>query len=631
MSRLAYNKPDFRRWQRWLIGAPVVLLVVLFAYLALRPDPAAVHFYRAQKLQTAGQTESALRLYSMVVSSLPHSSFAPLALQQQGEILTGIARRSGNPLRYREAIDAYRSLAEQYPSHSAAGEALLAAGSIAANDLRDTQTATQLYEKLLIAYPNNAQYSSEATLRLGRLALQAGEGPQAQKHFTRVLKEYGAFPERCAEAQYHLGVTYETLQQNKAAARSAYEATIKKWPHSVWADNAKERIGLILYTDGTTRPARRVLLEIDSLPDAKSNSELAALQLLLASRGLEVSDAVWRGWSLVPFRTGFAAQKPGRILEESTEFATIAANAGLVYRREQFNDAKRALDALRDEIDDGHVPFVNQGGWMLLTGYDSVRDEFFAVRPGNRSTTLKSKEFAELWKKNDYAFLSFHAPGEKLRPTGKPNATPKNPAQIPDLATPLYTYKLPSLSLQNAHRRSLKRAVLLMQRSREGDFLLNLEALRTLTEELKKLAAIPESPVPAPETVPENDTEQDPPVPAPTSPPVTNLSAQSARWKALRPWFDAPLKQYVEARRDAAAYLVIAGRDLKSQQLQNAAGDFREAMLSLQHAATLLPPADIIDSDPNAARAAFEALAREIENGALKAETRATQAMQSAL
>jgi len=630
MSRIQLDKTDFRQLQKWLLGVPAVLLVLLLSYLILRPDPAAVHFYRAQKLQTAGQTDSALRLYSMLVSSQPHSSFSPLALQQQGEILTGVARRSGDPTRYRAAIDAYLRLATEYPSHSLAGEALLDAANIASNDLRDAKTAKELYEKVLAAYPANAQYCSEATLRLGRIALQSGDGNIAQKHFTQVLKEYSVFPERCAEAQYHLGVTLETLQQNKSAARSAYEATIKKWPHSIWADSAKERIGLILYTDGSARPARRVQLEVGALPAVQGNGEQAALQMLLAARGLEVSDAVWQGWGLVPFRAGFAAANPGRTLTTNAEFGTIAANAGLVYSREQSSNATRAQEALRNALDDGHVPFVNQDGWMLITGYDSARDEFFALRPGNRSATLKSKEFAESWKKSDYAFLSFHAPGEKLRPTTKPKAATDTAQVVPDLSAPLYSYKLPALSLQNAHRRTLKRAAMLMQRSREGDFLLNLEALRAVSQELKQLAAIPESPVPTPENPEISDTEQPQPTPTPTSAPPSDLSKQSARWKALRAWFGNPLNHYVEARRDAAAYLVIAGRDLKSQQLQSAAGDLREVMLSLQYAATILPPADIIESDPDAARAAFQALAKEIENGALKAETRATQAMQAA-
>jgi TolA-binding protein len=630
MARIQFDKSNFRQWQRWLLGVPAGLLILLLSYLILRPDPAAVHFYRAQKLQTAGQTDSALRLYSMLVSSQPNSSFSPLALQQQGEILTGIARRSGDTTRYRAAIDAYLRLATEYPSHSLAGEALLTAANIAGNDLRDAKTATQIYEQVLAAYPANTQYCSEATLRLGRIALQNGEGDNAQKHFTQVLKKYSLFPERCAEAQYHLGITFETLQKNKSAARSAYEATIKKWPHSIWADNAKERIGLILYTDGSARPARRVQLELSALPAVQGNSEQAALQLLLAARGLEVSDTVWQGWSLVPFRAGFASSNPGRILSASAEFSTIAANAGLVYSREKFSNALGAQEALRNELDDGHVPFVNQDGWMMVTGYDSARDEFFTLRPGNRSATLKSKTFTESWKKSDYAFLSFHAPGEKLRPVTNTKPAAEGGQTVPELLAPLYSYKIPALSLQNAHRRTLKRAVLLMQRSREGDFLLNLEALRAVSQELKKLSEIPESPVPTPETNIESDTEEPQPIPTPTTAPVSDLGQQSARWKALRAWFGKPLNQYVEARRDAAAYLVIAGRDLKNQQLQNAAGDLRETMLSLQHAATIIPSADIIERDPDAARAAFQTLAKEIENGALKTETRAVQAMQAA-
>lgn len=629
MPRLLRRSND-RNTLLWLFVAPVVVAVFLLSYLVLRPDPASSHFYRAQKLQLAGQSESALRLYSLILSSLPNSSFAPLALQQKGEILTSMARRSGDADEYRAAVAAYARLASEYSSHSLAGEALLAAGSLAANDLRDPKTASGFYQTLLKNYPGNPEYVSEAVLRLGRIALQSGAGTEAQNYFARVLKEYSRFPERSAEAQYQSGVTLETLLKNKAQARAAYEATIKKWPRSVWAASAKERLGMLMYsTSSQDRPSRRVLLEIAALPQmGKSDSRLAALKVLLVSRGLEASESVLRGWSLVPFRAGFSSENPSRVWSEEESFETIAANAGLVYMRRNNDDKGKALNALRDELDAGHTPFVALDGWILAIGYDSSRDEITTQKPGAQRQTWAAKDFADRWKKaSDLSFLSFYVAGENVHAVQPAKTT----AAAPDLMAPLYVYKLPPLSLQNAHRRTLRRAAALMKRTREDGVLLNAEALRELSKELEILGRAPDSPVPAPEPIPEEEIAQDgsTPAAAPT-PAAPNHSAlldqRKKRWKNLRGWFDEPLKKWVETRRDAAAYLEIAGNDLNDTRLRRAAEELREAMVSLQNAATSIPSANAFDENSDEARAALEAAAREISS-AYKAEKRATAIM----
>ena len=633
MSRLLRRSTN-RNALPWLLGAPAFVVVVFLSYLMLRPDPASSQFYRAQKLQAAGQSESSLRLYSLIVSSLPNSSFAPLSLQQQGEILTGMARRSGDASEYREAVAAYARLASEYSSHSLAGEALLAAGSLAANNLRDGKTAAGFYQTLLKNYPGNPDYVSEAVLRLGRIFLQGGAGVQAQNYFARVLKEYSRFPDRCAEAQYQTGVTSETLLKNKAQARAAYEATIKKWPRSVWAASAKERLGMLLYSGSNdNRPSRRVLLEIGPLPETgKSDSRLSALKIILAARGLEASESVLRGWSLLPFRAGFAPENPSRILDDDENFETIAANAGLVFSRKNSDNAAEALNDLRNELDAGHAPLVAIDGWVLVVGYDSSRDEIFTQKPGAERETWAAKEFAIRWRKeSDLSFLTFYVAGENVRAVQQSKS---EPSAAPDLISPVYLYKLPALSLTNAHRRALRRAAGLMNRTREDGVLLNLEALRELSKELETLAVAPDSPVPSPEPIPEAAATEEngsTPVAAPTPiPPAPDNSAlleqRKKRWKNLRRWFDAPLKNWIETRRDAAAFLEIAGNDLNDSRLQRAAAELREAMVSLQNAGTLIPSANAFDENEDEARTQLEAAAREI-SAAYEAEKRATTIM----
>lgn len=627
MSRLLRRSGDLRAWQPWLIGAPVALVALLLLRAVLMPDAAASHFYRAQRLQAAGQEQQALRLYSLIAQTQPQSSYAPLALQQEGEILTALARRSGDAKLFRAAIDSYARLATEYSSHSSAGEALLAAGGIALNDLRDIKAAARFYKLLRENYAGNAEYSSEATLRLGRIALQDGDAKTAQKFFGQVIKEFARFPDRCAEAQYHTGVTLETLLKNPTAARAAYEVTIKKWPRSVWAGDAKERLGMMSYNPAA-RPARRVLIEVAALPKTFGDGREAALHLMLASRGLEISEATWRGWSLSPFRAAFAPRDPGRVLETRGDWETVAANAGLEYSRRNERDAPRALNLLRDELDAGRAPLLNAGGWMMIVGYDSSRDEFFARYEGARLETLPAKELVNRWRAGgEYSLITFRAPGE--HPKAEVEKT-GSPPDAPNLLAPVYLYKLPRLSLSDAHRRTLRRAAQLMKRPREAGVLLNLEALRALKNELETLAHAPASPVPAPEAANADDDDSTAPdatsTPAPAATPQTTPVPRiassvnvSARWKNLRKWFGAPLQNWVEARRDAAAFC----DDARSR---TAAAAWRGSIAALENAASTLPSENAFEADPEAAREAMQVLAGQIK-AALQAESRATAAM----
>jgi tetratricopeptide (TPR) repeat protein len=630
MPRLVSLPRDFRVAQPWLIGVPIVLVAALLLALMLRPDVAAGHFRRAQSLQSAGQLQRALRLYELIVETQPNSSYAPLALQQQGEILTALARQNGDTDLFRQALSAYDHLSQQYSNHSAAGQALMEAGNIALNDLRNTKIATRFYQKLLDEYPSNADYTSEALLRLGRIALLDGDGKKSQMLLGRVLKDYSRFPDRAAEAQYHQGVVLETLLKNKSMARSAYEATIKQWPRSVWAADAKERLGMMVYSDSrSTRPARRVVLQVGALPPLKGDSLSAALRLALAAHGLEISDAVWRGWSLAPFRTGFFPASPENALAHDDDgWRTVAANAGLVYSQRSFPNAARALDVLRDELDAGHMPLLNISGWQLAAGYDSVRDEVSLRGTNTDVQTLSVKELAAKWRVHgEYNLLIFEVPGGRLRADVKKTTdTPEAPA----LLAPSYLYKLPRLAINDGHRRTIRRAAALMQRPREGGWLLNLEALRAVRMELENLSQTPDQPDSTFEGTARDDSEtpSSSATPSAITPNRQNGTAKQdiERWKKLRLWFNAPLGQWIESRRDAAAYLDAAAHDLGDARLQSAAEDLRTAMSTMKSIASTLPPEDAFANDPTSTRHTLQAIAEKI-TVALDAEKSATNAM----
>ncbi|HVF09691.1 MAG TPA: tetratricopeptide repeat protein [Abditibacteriaceae bacterium] len=660
MTRLLSTVTDRRNRAGLIWGVVIGLLILGLLNLLLQPDIAGNYFTRAQSFEAKGQWELALRHYDMIIATHPKSSYAPRALNQKGDILSGLARRAGDQAGFRRAIATYEHLATAYPENPLAGEALLSAGAVAMTDLHDTKTARRIYTAIKDRYPNNQEYSSESLLRLGRIALMERNGKQAESLFKKVLQRYPRFVDRCAEARYHLGVVYETLLKNKEWARNAYEATLNSYPQSIWAGNARERLGLLVYE--VTRglgPARRVLLEVAPLPDESSDagSLLGALRLLLAARGIEAGDAVLRGWSSAPFYCGFVPSRPERVVTAPfNAVENIAASAGLRFVSISSADKTSALQALQREIDLARLPVVYDNGWTLAVGYDSDRNQVFLQNHGARFETVAVKDFSATWQKappggKSFTLLSFHAPGERsaakptpralsvtddIVPTPRPTATP-----LPGPATtPTWIFQLKPLSMNNAHRRALRHAVSLMRNPGSDKTLLNLAALEAISGELARLAVRPISPVPVPEGgVSDEFPDPDAPLqeqPATDPTPVARSEASRnvlPRTRAVLGWFGAPLQRWINARREAAAYLDSAGNALDSEELSRAAGEFQKSITALQNAAAAVPRADSLSGDGQTlsdnARRGLESAAREVA-AARDAERRAVTAMSRA-
>lgn len=649
-----------------------ILALVLALRLLLVPDPGGkLLLARAQRLEGVGMMDQALRQYALLASTHPTSPYAPQALQRQADILTEKAR-GGESARFQEAIAIYRRLADAYPQNPAAGQALLSIGAIYMVDLNDTEHARTAYEEVLKSYPNNAEYASEATLRLGRVAFTARDGKAAQTWLQKVLQKYSTFPERCAEAQFHLGETYETLFKNKETARNAYEATVKNYPQSVWAGNAKERLGLLMYTEQAPR-ARRVLISVAAnVPGTESNDLDSALLTLLAARGLDISETTLRGWSMEPFFAGLDTSDPGRTVSFPGEsWVNTVTNAGLRYSVLS-SDEKNALSDLQQELDDGHLSLLYNGAWRLASGYDSQRNQVF-LQSGAQQQKIATADLAKSWNRRSsiggaFSLVSFSAPGEdeKVRPgpviagrnaekgTPAPNGATSGATNAPlpgaqitrvvsPLETPTYVYELKALPEKNAHRRALRQAAEWMKRSQSGGALINAEALRYLANETRRLSLSPaaeaaveeaagaaeaaEAPVradsvdPTATATPTGTATPLPattPAPAGTPVPLSSGAASLTRARALLAWKGAPLQHWLKARRAAASYLDIASLRLKDNNLRQAADSLRTEISALENAAAALPAADSLAGSDGAlsesSRVAFAKAAAEFEN-----------------
>ncbi len=655
-------------------------LLLFLAVRGLTPDPTSNLFYKAQRLEGAGQLELALRHYMLLTKAHPESAYAPRALEREANILTGMARQRGDAKLFRQAIDIYSQLAETYPENSLAGNALLTAGNLAFVDLRDFAAAQKYFTAILNRYPNNSEFASEATLRLGRVALMQKNGTAAQTWFQRVLQRFPNQTERCAEAQYHLGVTYETLFKNKEhleSAKNAYEATIKRYPQSLWASDAKERIGLLYFVDSRKPQERRVWIEVPSLPDEKSlgdnpRSPLAALRLLLAARGVEASIIDLRGWTLKPFFAAYDPTNPSRVVAAPMDAVTnILANAGLTMKPISGGDANAALKDLQNELDDARPTLVFDGKWQLAIGYDSARGHVFFKRTGARLETSTVKDFTASWKTpspvgGPFTMLSVFTRSDRPRPrqsnralpTPKPSPTALRSIEDPDpaptptptatpiasLSTPTWVFTPKELSMRDIHRATLRRAAQWMKRPRDDKALLNLEALSALAGELRRLSQSVQATAPAMEPDPElareetvENSEQSTleanttPTPQATAtkvPPTRTIDVLE-RTRELLGWFkgdNTPRQAWSIARLDAAAYLSSAANTLNDPNLQSAARDLRQSIQALRDATAALPTADALSDDGStlneSARTALATAAQHVRT-AREAEARA--------
>ena len=626
--------------------------LILIGRVLIAPDAGASLFSKARQLEEAGQIALALRHYALVSDRHPESGLAPQALLKRGELLSARGRANKNTDDLRNAMNAYARLAENYPDNELSNDALFDAGEIAAEDLSDGVSARKFYKLVMERNSDKSDATALATTKLGRLALAEGDGKTALDLLQSVFAGWPNNAEAGAEAQFHLGVLYETLLSDRNKAQRAYDATLKRYPNSVWAGDARERLGLLAYNDQLgRRPVRRVLLdiaplpELDGLADPRKGSDLwAALDILLGARGLKVEPTLTRGWSLLPFYCGIDRTKPGRIVkpgESFDPFNNVASNAGLRYTLKYGGTAESSLRDLQNDLDSAREPLVyiengGEGRWMLCVGYDSERGEVYLQDKGAQFDTLAVESFARMWKarskfKQGFTMFSFLGQGEKPRTLEQLSAqqTPAPDAQIvpapPKLnSTPQFIWELPRLNQSNANTRALRNAAELMERKGNETVALNVAGLNYLARELVRIADSPdpqafggfdEPPIRQEEQLDANGVA----VPTPT--PTPRDFAPRAR--NVVEFFGDPERNWARSRRSAAAFCEIAARQ-NNRDLNDAISNLNLSADSLDAAAALAPQIGAILTESD--RANMREMARQISI-ARDAEAAAARAM----
>ena len=642
-----------RHFFNGFLTVALLAALILIGRVLIAPDAGASLFSRARQLETAGQISLALRHYALVSDRHPESSLAPQALLKQGDLLSARGRANKNTADLRAAMDAYARLAQNYADDKLSNQALFDAGEIAAENLNDGVAARRFYRLILERNSDRSDAAAMATTKLGRLALAQGDGKSALQLLQSVRANWPNNAQAGAEAQFHLGVLYETVLKDRDKAQRAYDATLKNYPNSVWAGDARERLGLLAYNDQLgRRPVRRVLLDIAPLPDsdglrdARSSDLWGALDVLLSARGLNADSTSISGWSLAPFYAGIDTANPKRVVAPSfDQFENVVANAGLKFTVKGDGNAESALRDLQDDINAAREPLLylengGEGRWTLCVGYDSQRGEVYLQDRGAQFDTLAVESFAQMWRAKSkfgksFTMLSFLGKSEKPRAlqqlgagqTPAPGATPSPATRLN--ATPQFIWELPRLNQNNANTRALREAAQMMNRGGNETVALGSAGLSFLARELTQLAESPdpdafggfeEAPIrqqePAPDATPAaafdaNGVEVPAPTPAPTiaATPTPTPRNFAPRARNLMAFFGEPARNWARTRRRAAAFCEIAARQ-NNRNLTPAISNFNLSADSLDVAASLAPQIGATLTAEN--RAALREMARQI-------------------
>lgn len=99
---------------------------------------------------TSGEFDGALKLFDTFVKEYGNSSIMDNALFHRAKTLDNLKR-------YKEAVDAYNSMAKKFPKSSWADDALAEAGKVFQFKLKDDKAARECYELLNKKYPKSRQ------------------------------------------------------------------------------------------------------------------------------------------------------------------------------------------------------------------------------------------------------------------------------------------------------------------------------------------------------------------------------------------------------------------------------------------------------------------------------------------
>jgi TonB family protein len=198
------------------------------------------------------------------------------------------------------AISEYILIADDYPKSTLAAKSLLAAAQLELNT-GDTITAQTYLNRLISEYPKSPQAAQAAGIlslpfdisnnAVGLYAMAESLADQANNPDSAVtVYKYIAtnFPDLAPKASYAIAWTLDVVKGvEDSSAFYAYNAVMKNYPQTEFAEASKERLGL-----GAKQAPRQQTDRIKTQPAEEQNPDSTADSVLVQGQGFPVAPPV---------------------------------------------------------------------------------------------------------------------------------------------------------------------------------------------------------------------------------------------------------------------------------------------------------------------------------------------------
>jgi tetratricopeptide (TPR) repeat protein len=179
-----------------------------------------VQFERAQACWRRGDHVGSIEIYRRIAESFPESRYAPSALW---EIAT---TEYINLVQVDRATLTYQLIAEEYPDHPLAIEALRKLAEIQELDYQDTEGAVEYWRQLL-RKPLEITLRDEVLFRLGNAWFKSSELDRAQSVFEQLLDSSTISAYLMQQASIRLG-TISQLHERHPEAIAYFEDALRR-------------------------------------------------------------------------------------------------------------------------------------------------------------------------------------------------------------------------------------------------------------------------------------------------------------------------------------------------------------------------------------------------------------------
>jgi len=371
----------------------------------------------AERSFASGDFRAAARQYEDFVARQPGSPLAPQALYQAAFIYADDARRRD------DAIRTYRRLADEFPHHALADEALRHVGDLLLEDHQYAEAIRAYQDAVHRSAGSDRSAAAAAEVRIGEALFRSGDGPGTRSRCLGVLRRYPQCGHQRAEALNLLALTARRLEDSPRTALQRYEQLLREYPDSRYAPQAERQISALRRELGLPatpggRPVgirgRSVLVKLPTRSPSgevfEDTGMLECLRVLLAARGVHVSLAKLAGWSGQAFafyydasdrHCGAGLMPPG----EPERLAKDLGFRGCSLSMER--SPERAWDRVARCLSDGQAvltpaSIVTPADWVLITGYDAASNRVgFYTTSGARRTATLDKLLRSLWAPED--------------------------------------------------------------------------------------------------------------------------------------------------------------------------------------------------------------------------------------